>query len=141
MINFQLVSSSGVKFEGDVYEVLLPTKDGTIAVFEDHMPLISAGMAGVISVRKKASDGDSDMEQFAVNGGVLEVDGKSLHFLSDDVTTSDEISEKEAEAALERAHQLVAGATSRGAIQEAHRALHHSTAQLHVARLKKRRHM
>ena len=141
MINFQLVSSSGVKFEGDVYEVLLPTKDGTIAVFEDHMPLISAGMAGVISVRKKASDRDSDMEQFAVNGGVLEVDGKSLHFLSDDVTTSDEISEKEAEAALERAHQLVASATSRGAIQEAHRALHHSTAQLHVARLKKRRHM
>ena len=140
MINFQLVSSSGVKFEGDVYEVLLPTKDGTIAVFEDHMPLISAGVAGVISVRKKASDRDSDMEQFAVNGGVLEVDGKSLHFLSDDVTTSDEISEKEAEAALERAHQLVAGASSRSAVQEAHRALHHSTAQLHVARLKKRHH-
>ena len=141
MINFQLVSSSGVKFEGDVYEVLLPTKDGTIAVFEDHMPLISAGVAGVISVRKKATDRDSDMEQFAVNGGVLEVDGKTLHFLSDDVTTSDEASEKEAEAALERAHQLVAGATSRGAMQEAHRALHHSTAQLHVARLKKRKHL
>jgi F-type H+-transporting ATPase subunit epsilon len=141
VINFQLVSSSGIKFKGEVYEVLVPTKDGTIAVFEDHMPLISAGMAGVISVRKKPADRDSDMEQFAVNGGVLEVDGKSLNFLSDDVTTSDEVNEKEAEAALERARQLVSGATTRTAMQEAHRALHHSTAQLHVARLKNRRHM
>lgn len=141
MINFQLVSSSGVKFQGEVYEVLLPTKDGTIAVFEDHMPLISAGIAGVISVRRKASDRDSEMEQFAVNGGVLEVDGKTLHFLSDDVTTSDEADEAEAEAALERAQQLVASAGSRTASQEAHRSLRHSTAQLHVARLKKRRHL
>lgn len=141
MIHFQLVSSSGVKFSGEVYEVLVPTKDGTIAVFEDHMPLISAGMAGVISVRKKSTDHDNQREEFAVNGGVMEVDGKNLNFLSDDVTTTDEANEQEAEAAQERARQLVASAGSRSAMQEAHRALHHSTAQLHVARLKKRRHM
>lgn len=139
MINFQLVSSSGVKFAGEVYEVLIPTKDGTIAVFEDHMPLISAGMAGVISVRKKPTDHDNQREEFAVNGGVMEVDGKNLNFLSDDVTTSDDANEHEAEAALERARQLIASAGSRSAMQEAHRALHHSTAQLHVAKLKKRR--
>ena len=140
MIHFQLVSSSGIKFDEEAYEILIPTQDGTIAVFEDHMPLLSAGSPGVISVRKKPTDRDSDMEQFAINGGVMEVDGKNIRFLSDDVTASDEVSEKEAEAALARAQELMAGAKDQVALQEAKRMMHHSSAQLHVAKLKKRRH-
>lgn len=140
MLHFQLVSVSGTKYDGDAYEVLVPTRDGTIAIFEDHMPLISAGMPGVISVRRKQSDRDDDMDQFAVKGGVIEIDGKTLRFLSDDVTEPEDVSEKEAEAALTRAQELVAGADSHAELEEAHRVLRHTTAQLHVARLKKRRH-
>jgi ATP synthase F1 epsilon subunit len=141
VIHFDLVSSSGIKFSDDVYEVLVPTKDGVIAVLEGHMPLMSAGQPGVISVRKKAGDADQAMEEFAVSGGIMEVDGKNLRFLSDDVTATDEVSEQEAEAALAKARQLVEGADSRKALQDAQNALQHSQAQLHVARLKKRRHM
>jgi F-type H+-transporting ATPase subunit epsilon len=140
MIHFELVSPRGLKFKGDVYEVLIPTQAGTIAVFEDHMPLLSAGIGGVIGVRKKAEDPDREMEHFAVNGGVLEVDGKNLSFLSDEVTTSGEISEQEAEAALARAQELMAGASTQLAIHEAKRLLHHSSAKLHLSRLKKRHH-
>jgi F0F1-type ATP synthase epsilon subunit len=89
VIHFDLVSSSGIKFSDDVYEVLVPTKDGVIAVLEGHMPLMSAGQPGVISVRKKAGDADQAMEEFAVSGGIMEVDGKNLRFLSDDVTATD----------------------------------------------------
>jgi F0F1-type ATP synthase epsilon subunit len=71
----------------------------------------------------------------------MEVDGKNLRFLSDDVTATDEVSEQEAETALAKARQLVEGADSRKALQDAQNALQHSQAQLHVARLKKRRHM
>jgi ATP synthase F1 epsilon subunit len=141
VIKFQLVSVSGMKFDGDVYEVLLPTKDGTIAVFEGHMPLISAGAPGVISIRKKQSDRDDAMQHFAVNGGISEVDGKALRFLSEEVSAPEDISEKEAEAALARAQELVKSAGSRAALDEAHRALQHSTAKLNVARLKNRRHL
>jgi len=140
MMHFQLVSAQGTKFDGEAYEVLVPTRGGTIAVFENHMPLISSASGGVVSVRVKASDRDSDMEQFAVSGGVMQVDGKKLIFLSDDITSSDEVNEKEAEAALARAQELIEGATSRTQLHEAHRALHHSTAQLHIARVKSRRH-
>ncbi|MDB5161490.1 MAG: synthase epsilon chain [Candidatus Saccharibacteria bacterium] len=140
MINFRLVSATGTKFEGDVYEVILPAQGGAIAVFEDHMPLISAATGGVISVRVKPTDRDDDMKHFAVSGGLLEVDGKNLRFLSDDVTSSDEVSEKEAEAALARAKELVANAGSRAALHEAHRVLAHSTAKLHIARIKRRHH-
>lgn len=140
MINFALVSPLGTKFEDEVYEVLIPTQDGTIAVFEDHMPLLSAGMGGVISVRKKASDSDRSMEHFAVNGGVLEVDGKNVKFLSDEVTTTDDISEDEAESAMARAQELLGNATSQVAVQEAKRLLHHSSAKLHLAKIKRRHH-
>jgi len=140
MLRFQLVSVSGMKFDDDVYEVLVPTKDGVIAIFEDHMPLISAGVPGVISIRQQQSDKDDDMRHFAVNGGILDIDGKTLRFLSEEVTAPEDVSEKQAEEALARAQALISGAGSRAALEEAHHMLRHSTAQLHIARLKRRKH-
>jgi F-type H+-transporting ATPase subunit epsilon len=140
MLRFELVSTTGTKYEDEAYEVLVPTLGGIIAVFEDHMPLISAGQPGVISVRKKQSDKDDDMQSFAVNGGVMEVDGKTLRFIADEISAPEDISEKEAEAALARAEQLVADAGNQQALAEAHRMLHHSRAQLNVSRMRRRHH-
>jgi F-type H+-transporting ATPase subunit epsilon len=140
MMHFQLVSAEGVKYDGDAYEVLVPTVDGDIAVFEDHMPLISAARGGVVSVRVKQGDRDAEMKNFAVSGGIMQVEGKNLRFLSDDITASDEVNEKEAEAALARAEQLVQNASGRRELAEAQRVLHHSRAQLNLARTKRRHH-
>lgn len=140
MLHFQLVTTTATKYDDDAYEVIVPTQDGTIAVLENHMPLISAAHPGVISVRKKPSDKDSDMEIFAINGGVMEVDGKTLRFIADDITAPEDVSEKEAEQALAKAEQLVENASNRRELSEAHRAISHSRAQLNVARLKRRHH-
>ncbi len=140
MMTFKLATSSGTKFDGEAYEILVPTRAGTIGIFEDHMPLISAAQPGVLSVRKKQTDSDSEMEQFAIKGGVIEVDGKTVSFVSDDVTTADDISEQEAAAAMARAEELVKNADNQTALHEANRTLQHSSAQLHVARLKRRHH-
>jgi F0F1-type ATP synthase epsilon subunit len=91
MLHFQLVSTRGTKFDGDVYEVLVPAQGGTIALFEDHMPLISSCQPGVISVRKKPNDSDDEMENFATSGGVVQIDGKIVRFLSDEVTSTEVI--------------------------------------------------
>jgi ATP synthase F1 epsilon subunit len=140
MIKFQLVSASGTKYDDEAYEILVPTKDGTIALFEDHMPLISAGAPGVINVRKKPNDPDSAMDSFAVSGGVVQIDGKTVRFISDEVDTPDEVSEAEAEAAHKRAQELMANAGSQIELHEAKRSLSHASARLQVARVKKRRH-
>ncbi|HXY17799.1 MAG TPA: ATP synthase F1 subunit epsilon [Candidatus Nitrosopolaris sp.] len=139
-MRFQLVASSGLKFDDEAYEVMVPTKAGVISIFEDHMPLISSAQPGVLSIRKKAGDNDSSLEHFAINGGMVEVDGKTVSFVADDVTTADEISEKDAEAALAFAEDLVKNADTQSALHEAHRTLQHSSAQLHIARLKRRHH-
>lgn len=140
MIHFQLVSTTGIKYDNDAYEILLPAQGGTIAVFENHMPLISAAMPGVVSIRKNPSDKDSEMQHFAVNGGVTEVDGKTLRFISDDVASPDDITEKEAQAAMDRAEEMVKNAGSQVALAEAHRMLHHSSAQLQVSKFRSRHH-
>ncbi len=140
MIHFQLVSVTGTKFDDDVYEVIVPGRDGTVAFFENHMPLISAAQPGVLSVRRQAGDSDDDMEHFAISGGIVQVDGKTVRFLSDDITTPEEVSEKEVEAAMARAEQLAKSAENQTALNEAHRLLRHSTAKLQVARLKRRHH-
>lgn len=137
-MHFQLISATGVKFDQDAYEVLVPTTDGTIALYQDHMPLISAGAPGVLSIRKKASDRDSELEHFAVYGGVVQTDGKSARFVTDDVTTADEVSEQEAQAALKRAQELVKGAEGRIALHEARNVLYHHEVRLHLAQLKTR---
>jgi len=139
-MRFQLVASSGLKFDDEAYEVMVPTKAGVISIFEDHMPLISSAQPGVLSIRKKAGDNDSSLEHFAINGGMVEVDGKTVSFVADDVATADEISEKDAEAALAFAEDLVKNADTQSALHEAHRTLQHSSAQLHIARLKRRHH-
>lgn len=140
MMKFQLLSTSGTKYDGEAYEILVPTRAGVVGIFEQHMPMISAAQPGVLSVRKKANDPDSSMENFAINGGIVEVDGKTVRFVADDVTTSDEVSEQEASAAHKRAEELVSSADSQIALHEAHRLLHHSSAKLHLAQLKKRHH-
>jgi ATP synthase F1 epsilon subunit len=141
MIHFQLVSTKGTKFDGDVYEIFVPAQGGTIALFEDHMPLISSCQPGIISVRKQSSDSDDEMESFATSGGVVQIDGKMVRFLSDEVTSSEELSEAEAEAAQKRAEELMSNAGDQVALHEAKRMLQHSSAKLHVARLKHRKHM
>lgn len=140
MLHFQLVSTGGTKFDDEAYEVLVPTRAGMVGIFEDHMPMISAAQPGVLSVRKKNGDPDSAMEIFAINGGIVEVEGKTVRFMADDVTTTDEVSEQEAAAALKRAEELIKSAPSQIALSEAQRLLHHSSAKLHLAQLKKRHH-
>ena len=140
MLHFQLVSATDVKYDADVYEVLVPTKDGQISVFESHMPLLAAGAPGVLSVRKQPNDADSSMEDFAVYGGVLEVDGKTARFVTDDVTAADEVSEQAAREAMERAQELVDSAGTHEALHEAKAVLHQSTVKLHLAQLRRRHH-
>lgn len=139
-LQFQLISATGLKYDGEAYEVLVPTKDGQIAILEEHMPLLSAGAPGVLSIRKKAGDSNAQMENFAVYGGVLQVDGPAARFVTDDITDAEEISETQAQESLARAQRLVASAGSREALREAKTVLHHSTVRLHLAQTKRRHH-
>lgn len=138
MIHFQLVALTGTKFDGDVYEVILPTLDGEIGVLQDHMPLVSVATNGVIAVRKQPRDADRDREYFAASGGVIEVSDNTLRVLVDEADNAEDINEAEAEAAMERAKQLKAEATDEVSLEHAEQLVDRHAVRLQVASLKRR---
>lgn len=138
MIRFQLVALSGLKFDEEVYEVLLPTIDGQIGVLNHHMPLVSVATTGAISVRRKPTDPDDFMERFAVSGGVIEVADNILTVLVDDADHADEISEAEAQKAYDLAQKMKAEAKDQVSLDHAQNLIDRHATRLQVAGLKRR---
>ena len=142
MITFQLVTLDGIKFGEAVHEVMLPTPDGYIAVFENHAPLVSIIVPGVISVRRKADDSDAKLEYFATAGGVLEIleHDKAVRVLVDEADKEDEVNEQEAEAAFKRAQELRSEARDRVSLEHAQALVDRQASRLKVAELRRRKH-
>lgn len=139
MIKFQLVSLDGIKYDEEVYEVILPTLDGQIGVLTNHMALISAATNGVVSVRRTATERDDMMDHFAISGGVIEVADNVLRVLVDEADPADEISEAEAQKAFELAKKMKADAKDQVSLEHAQTLIDRSAVRLQVAGLKRRR--
>lgn len=137
-MNFQLVTLLGVKVDQDVYEVILPTKDGEIAVFPGHEPLVSIAMPGAIAVRHVKGDSDDKLEYFAISGGVIEVSPDSLRVLVDEADSGEDIVEAESKAALERALKLQSEAKNQVELEKASALVDRHVVRLKVADLRRR---
>ncbi len=139
MITFELVTLQGVKFGDEVYEVILPTPDGQIAVFPNHMPLVSLAVPGVISIRRREKDSDDKMEVFATNGGVIEINDRRVRLLADEADHSSDVSEKEAEEALKLAQKEAKEAKDSVSLDKANQLVQTQQARLRIAGMKRRR--
>jgi len=139
MIKFQIVTLSGVKFDEDVYEVQLPTPDGLIGIFPNHMPLVSLAVPGVISVRRHERDGDSKLEYFATDGGVIEVLDNTVRILADEAVHAEEIHEDTAKKALQAAQEAYKNAKDRVDLDKAQAMIDRQAVRINVAQLKRRR--
>lgn len=138
MIHFQLVALTGTKFDGDAYEVVLPTLEGEIGVLQDHMPLVSVATTGAIAIRRNEKDSDTARDFYAISGGVIEISDNHLRVLVDEADHADEINEAEAQAAMERAKQLKAEAKDEVSLEHAQALVDRHAVRLQVAALKRR---
>ncbi len=137
-MNFQLVTLLGVKVEADVYEVILPTADGEIAVFPGHEPLVSIAAPGAIAVRHNKADANDKLDFFAISGGVIEVTPTSLKVLVDEADSGDDIVEAESKAALDRALKMKAEAKNQVDLEKASAMVDRHAVRLKVADLRRR---
>ncbi len=137
-MKFQLVTLRGTKVDQDVYEVILPTAAGEIAVFPGHEPLVSIAVPGAIGVRYAKDDADSKLDYFAVSGGVIEVNPESLKVLVDEADSGDDIIESESKAALERALKMRDNAKDQVELEKAHQLVDRHAVRLKVADLRRR---
>lgn len=137
-MKFQLVTLLGVKVDQDVYEVILPTADGEIAVFPGHEPLVSIAVPGAIAVRNAKIDSDDKLEYFAISGGVIEITTDSLRVLVDEADSGEDIVEAESKSALERALKLKAEAKDQVELEKASALIDRHAVRLKVADLRRR---
>lgn len=138
MIRLKLITLHGTHFDDDVYEAMLPTKAGEIAVYEGHAPLLSVAAPGLVAIRKTKSVKDDDREFVAIYGGTIEVLNNEIQVLVDEVDTSDDLTEAEAEKAYKRAQEFKEKAKDALSLAEAEAMIDRSAVRLKLAGLKKR---
>jgi len=139
-MDLQLVTLTGIKVDKPVYEVILPTADGEIAVFPGHEPLVSLAIPGAIAVRYDKADHDDKLDYFAISGGVIEVSQQRVKVLVDEADSGDEIIESESKAALERALKLRETAKDQVELEKATQLIDRHQVRLKVAGLRRRHH-
>lgn len=140
MFHLTLVSQSGIKYDDEVSEVILPTMDGQIGVLTDHMPLISVTKPGVISVRRQPHDSEREMDHFATYGGVLEVEHNNLVVVVDEADAAESINELEAQKAYDAAQRMKAEAKDQLSLERAQALVDRHAVRLQVASIRRRHH-
>lgn len=138
MIKFQIITLSGVKFDEDVYEIQLPTPDGNIGVFPNHMPLVSLAVPGVISVRRNERDSNDKLEYFATDGGVIEILDNTVRILADEAVHAEDIHEESTKKALQAAEEAYKNAKDKVSLDKAQALIDRQAVRLNVAKYKRR---
>ena len=138
-MNLQLITLQGIKIDEPVYEVILPTTTGEIAVFPGHEPLVTVAKAGVIQVRREREHSNERMELFAISGGVIEISPERVRVLVDEADHGEDILESETKAALERAIKMRDNAANQVELEKAHQLVDRHMVRLKVAGLQRHR--
>jgi F-type H+-transporting ATPase subunit epsilon len=102
-IRCEIVSQDRTVFTGDVDIVVLPGAAGEMGILPKHAPVLTTLKYGIIKVRKGGRE-----ELFTVAGGVAEVQPDIVTILADAAENVEEIDEARADAARQRAEEVLA---------------------------------
>lgn len=138
-MKFKLVTLAGEKVNQDVYSVVIPTIDGEISVFPDHEPMVTVAKDGIVIVQFEKSDPLERREYYAISGGIVEINGKTVKILVDEADHGEDIMEAETQSALERAIAMRDSAGDAVELDKAHRLIDRHMVRLKVADLQRRK--
>lgn len=139
-MKLELITLDGAKVSDEVYEVIVPTPDGLIAILPGHERIVTLAVNGVISIRHKKSDPESEMEHFATYGGIVEINPTRVRILVDEADTADDIIEEEAKAAYDRAVKMRENVKDLQELEKAKAEIDRHAVRLKVAGLRRRKH-
>ena len=133
-IRCDIVSAEAEIFRGEATLVVATGEMGELGIAPRHAPLITRLKPGKVVVTQPAG---SKLD-FAIGGGILEVQPQVVTILADTAIRADEIDEAAVKAAKEEAERVLAGRGEAMDIAEAQQKLAEVTAQLQaLERLRK----
>lgn len=133
-IKLQVITPEKVIFDGEVDEVIVPTRSGQIAILPHHVSLLTQVSDGEIIVKKAKEN-----HHITLTGGFLEVGKNITTILADYAIESDDIQVAKAEEAKERAEKLLKEKLSEEDFAEINAQLRKSLLELKVGDLRKKR--
>lgn len=138
-MNLKLITLSGIMLDADIYQVNIPTPDGEIAVYPDHEALVTLAVPGMVKVHHRKDSINSQVDLFAISGGVVEIANNKVKILVDDAESDETITEEESRLALERALKMRDEADSTVELEKAQELITKQRVKLRVAELKRRK--
>ncbi len=101
-IRCEIVSQDRMVWSGEADMVVVPGAGGEMGILPNHAPLLSTLRPGIIKVVHQGEE-----EYFTVTGGVVEVRPEKVTVLADASEHVSEIDVQRAEAARQRAEELL----------------------------------
>ncbi|NLC59947.1 MAG: F0F1 ATP synthase subunit epsilon [Gammaproteobacteria bacterium] len=133
-IRCDIVSAEAEIFRGEATLVVATGEMGELGIAPRHAPLITRLKPGKVVV----TQANGEKLDFAIGGGILEVQPQVVTILADTAIRADEIDEAAVKAAKEEAERVLAGRGETMDIAEAQQKLAEVTAQLQaLERLRK----
>jgi F-type H+-transporting ATPase subunit epsilon len=103
-IHAKVVSQTKRIYEGSALSLSLPTIEGVITLYPEHMNLVSLLSMGTIHISGPKLDTD-----ILISGGLVQVSGQNVTILSDEAVLSKDITQKEINEAIDNAKNKIAG--------------------------------
>ncbi len=125
-IRCDIVSAEAEIFQGEATLVVATGEMGELGIAPRHAPLITRLKPGKVVVTQP----DGSVLDFAIGGGILEVQPQVVTILADTAVRADDIDEAKVRAAKEEAERVLAGRGEAMEVAEAQQKLAEVMAQL-----------
>ena len=133
-IRCDIVSAEAEIFHGDATLVVATGEMGELGIAPRHAPLITRLRPGKVVVTRR----DGEQLDFAISGGILEVQPQLVTILADTAVRAQDIDEAAVRGAKEEAERILANRGEAMEVAEAQQRLAEVTAQLQaLERLRK----
>lgn len=130
----EIITPEKVVYKNEIDELVAPTVDGQIAIFPNHIGLLTKIVPGELIIRKANSQ-----ESLAVTGGFLEVAKNHVSILADYAIRAEDIEIAKTQEAQKRAEKLMTEKTSDRDFRTAQADLVRAITELRVATKYKRK--
>lgn len=135
-LNFQIITPEKTVFKDEVDSVTIPTIDGQITILPGHIPLVSITNPGEIILKK-----GSEIKNIAIMRGFIENSQDNVRLMADAAEFAEDIDEKRAQEAMERAQKAKETSQDHLELAEATAALERALMRIKIVQRKKSRHL
>lgn len=113
LFTLKVFSSNGIYYDGTTTDLLIPATDGSFGIQANHENMVVAIVPGEIHIKNE----DGSWLTAAISSGFADIRDNTVTVIADTVESPEEIDQRRAQEALERAEERM---RQKQSIQEYH---------------------